>query len=187
MTRIMITGAGSGLNNGATFEPAARGYEVIALENYPQVRLLRYRPSARASALLHRKALDVTIEGDRRRAYDWDVDILVNGAGILEGGAVIDIPGENIRRQLEVNVVGPVRADAGHRPPHGQAETRQDRLRLVGRRHPDRTVLSASIAPRSTPCEAIAQTMAAELQEFGVQVATINPGPFLTGFNDAGS
>ena len=26
--------------------------------------------------------------------------------------------------------------------------------------------------------------MAYELQEFGIEVATINPGPFLTGFND---
>jgi short-subunit dehydrogenase len=28
--------------------------------------------------------------------------------------------------------------------------------------------------------------MSMELQEFGVQVAVINPGPYLTGFNDAG-
>jgi len=28
--------------------------------------------------------------------------------------------------------------------------------------------------------------MALELQEFGIEVATINPGPFLTGFNDRG-
>jgi NAD(P)-dependent dehydrogenase (short-subunit alcohol dehydrogenase family) len=34
--------------------------------------------------------------------------------------------------------------------------------------------------------EAIAQTMSLELQEFGIEVATINPGPFLTGFNDRG-
>jgi NAD(P)-dependent dehydrogenase (short-subunit alcohol dehydrogenase family) len=34
--------------------------------------------------------------------------------------------------------------------------------------------------------EAIAETMAMELQEFGVEVAVINPGPYLTGFNDAG-
>jgi short-subunit dehydrogenase len=34
--------------------------------------------------------------------------------------------------------------------------------------------------------EAIAETMSLELQEFGIQVATINPGPFLTGFNDRG-
>jgi NAD(P)-dependent dehydrogenase (short-subunit alcohol dehydrogenase family) len=34
--------------------------------------------------------------------------------------------------------------------------------------------------------EAIAETMSLELQEFGIEVATINPGPFLTGFNDRG-
>jgi NAD(P)-dependent dehydrogenase (short-subunit alcohol dehydrogenase family) len=34
--------------------------------------------------------------------------------------------------------------------------------------------------------EAIAETMSLELREFGVEVATINPGPFLTGFNDRG-
>lgn len=32
--------------------------------------------------------------------------------------------------------------------------------------------------------EAIAESMKDELQEFGVEVATMNPGPFLTGFND---
>ena len=32
--------------------------------------------------------------------------------------------------------------------------------------------------------EAIAKTMRKELEEFGVQVATINPGAFDTGFND---
>jgi len=28
--------------------------------------------------------------------------------------------------------------------------------------------------------------MSLELQEFGIEVATVNPGPFLTGFNDRG-
>jgi NAD(P)-dependent dehydrogenase (short-subunit alcohol dehydrogenase family) len=32
--------------------------------------------------------------------------------------------------------------------------------------------------------EAIAETMAYELQEYNIEVATVNPGPFLTGFND---
>jgi NAD(P)-dependent dehydrogenase (short-subunit alcohol dehydrogenase family) len=31
---------------------------------------------------------------------------------------------------------------------------------------------------------AVAEIMKLELQEFGIEVATINPGPFLTGFND---
>ena len=32
--------------------------------------------------------------------------------------------------------------------------------------------------------EAITQTMAMELKEFNIEVATTNPGPSLTGFND---
>jgi len=34
--------------------------------------------------------------------------------------------------------------------------------------------------------EALVETMSLELQEFGIEVATVNPGPFLTGFNDRG-
>lgn len=32
--------------------------------------------------------------------------------------------------------------------------------------------------------EAIAQTLKQELAELGIQVATINPGPYKTGFNN---
>lgn len=37
-----------------------------------------------------------------------DVDVLLNNAGISEGGAVVDLPAEVLRRQFEVNVFGPV-------------------------------------------------------------------------------
>ena len=43
-----------------------------------------------------------------------------------------------------------------------------------------------SISASKHAIEAIAETMSLELQEFGIEVATINPGPFLTGFNDRG-
>ena len=42
-----------------------------------------------------------------------------------------------------------------------------------------------SVTPRSASFFGIgAESMKDELQEFGVEVATMNPGPFLTGFND---
>jgi NAD(P)-dependent dehydrogenase (short-subunit alcohol dehydrogenase family) len=108
MTTVLITGAGSGLNNGAALELAERGYDVIAcVEIYPQVRALEIQAKERGVKLRIEK-IDVTKEGDRHRAMSWDVDVLVNGAGIIEGGAIVDIPGENMRRQFEVNVIGPV-------------------------------------------------------------------------------
>jgi NAD(P)-dependent dehydrogenase (short-subunit alcohol dehydrogenase family) len=105
MTTVLITGAGSGLNNGAAFELAKRGYDVIAcVEIYPQVRLLELQ-AKQSGVKLRIEKIDVTHEGDRRRAMSWDVDVLVNGAGIIEGGAIVDVPGANIRRQFEVNVI----------------------------------------------------------------------------------
>ena len=52
--------------------------------------------------------LDVTNEGDRSKALRWHVEILVNNAGVMEGGSVVDIPGANMRNQFEVNVIGPL-------------------------------------------------------------------------------
>ena len=185
MTKVMITGAGSGLNNGAALELAERGCDVIAcVENYPQFRALEIQAEERELPLRIEK-LDVTHEGDRRRAMSWDIDILVNGAGILEGGAVVDIPSENLRRQFEVNLFGPIALTQGV-------------ARKMAARRSGRIVFMSSVvgiltgpfvgayAASKHAIVAIAETMATELQEFGVEVAVINPGPFLTGFNDAG-
>jgi len=185
MTNIMITGAGSGLNNGAAIELARRGHDVIAcVENYPQHRALEIQAKEQGLALRIEK-LDVTHEGDRRRAASWDIDVLVNGAGIIEGGAMVDIPDENVRRQFEVNVFGPLQLTQGIA------------RKMVARRGGRIIFMSSVVGILSGPfvgaygaskhaIEGIAETMAMELQEFGVQVATINPGPYLTGFNDAG-
>ena len=185
MTRVMITGAGSGLNNGAALELARRGFEVIAcVENYPQLRAVEVQAEELELPLRIEK-LDVTRDADRRQAASWDVDILVNGAGILEGGAVVDIPSENFRRQFEVNLFGPV------------ALTQRIARKMAARRSGRIVFMSSVVGILTGPfvgayaaskhaIEAVAETLAMELQEFGVEVAVINPGPFLTGFNDAG-
>jgi NAD(P)-dependent dehydrogenase (short-subunit alcohol dehydrogenase family) len=185
MKTIMITGAGSGLNHGAALELAERGYDVIAcVEIYPQVRALELLAKERGVKLRIEK-IDVTKEGDRRRAMSWDVDVLVNGAGVIEGGAIVDVPGENMRRQFEVNVIGPVLLSQGIAK------------KMIKRRSGKIIFMSSVVGILSGPfvgiygaskhaLEAIADTMSMELQEFGVQVAVINPGPYLTGFNDAG-
>jgi len=184
MTTILITGAGSGLNNGAALLLAEQGHDVIAcVEIHPQARALQLQAKARGVKLRIEK-LDVTKEGDRRRAISWDVDVLVNGAGIAEGGAVIDIPAENVRRQFDVNVFGPLLLTQGI-------------ARKMVERRAGRIIFMSSVVGILTgpfvgtysaskhALEALAETMATELQEFGVSVATINPGPYLTGFNDA--
>jgi len=87
---------------------AEKGFDVIAtVEIWGQVQISKRQAAARGVTLKVEK-LDVTNEGDRKKALAWDIEILVNNAGVLEGGSVRDIPGANMRHQFEVNVTGPL-------------------------------------------------------------------------------
>ncbi len=185
MNAVLVTGAGSGFGQEVSFRLAEKGFKVIAaVEIYAQVQTLKREAAARGVTLQVEK-LDVTNEGDRRKAMAWNVEILVNNAGVLEGGSVIDIPGANIRHEFEVNVIGPLLLTQGIA--RQMVKRGEGRIIWVSSReglnvNPFTGIYSAS----KHALEAIAQTMSLELQEFGIEVATVNPGPFLTGFNDRG-
>ena len=94
-----------------------------------------------------------------------------------------DIPAENLRHQLEVNLVGPVLLTQGI-------------IKKMVAKGKGEIVFMSSVAGLTADpftgaysaskhaIEAVAEALGKELQEFGIEVATINPGPFLTGFND---
>src|SRR5262245_34447823 len=108
MKTVLITGAGTGFGHEVSMRLAEKGFDVIAaVEIYAQVQTLKREAAARGVRLKVEK-LDVTDEGDRKKALTWNVEILVNNAGVLEGGSVVDIPALNIRREFEVNVIGPL-------------------------------------------------------------------------------
>ena len=183
LNKVLITGAGTGFGYEVAMRLAQKGFEVVAgVEIYGQVQTLK-RQAAERGVTLQVEKLDVTNDGDRRKALDWGIEILVNNAGVGEGGATVDIPAENIRRGLEVNVTGPLLLTQGIAKQ--MAKSGRGRIVWVSSReglnvNPFTGLYSAS----KHAIEAIAETMKAELQEFGVEVATMNPGPFLTGFND---
>lgn len=183
MSTILITGAGTGFGKEIALRLAAQGHEVVAgVEIIAQVTALREAAAERGVELEVVK-LDVTDAGDRAQFADRDVDVLVNNAGVSEGGSTLDIPAARLERQFDVNVLGPVLL-----------------TQLVGRRMVRRgsgkIVFMSSVAGLTTDpftgaysaskhaVEAFADALNQELAEFGIQVATINPGPFLTGFND---
>ena len=87
---------------------AKKGFDVIAsVEIWAQKEAVE-RAAKERGVTLQVEKLDVTNEGDRKKALEWNIEILVNNAGVLEGGSVSDIPGSNMRHQFEVNVVGPL-------------------------------------------------------------------------------
>lgn len=150
---------------------------------------LRSRPSSdkppRGVSTCKSRSSTSPTPGDRKKALEWNVEILVNNAGLLEGGSVLDIPVVNMRREFEVNVVGPLLLTQGLAKQ--MVKRGEGRIVWVSSReglntNPFTGIYSAS----KHAVEAIAETMSLELQEFGIEVATVNPGPFLTGFNDRG-
>ncbi len=185
MNTVLITGAGTGFGLEAAFRLAEKGFHVIAaVEIYAQVQTVKREAAARGVSLQVEK-IDVTNDGDRRKALGWNVEILVNNAGVLEGGSVVDVPAANMRREFEVNVIGPLLLTQGI----AKQMARRGRGRVVwvsSREGLNVNPFTGIYSASKHAIEAIAQTMSAELQEFGVEVATVNPGPFLTGFNDRG-
>ena len=183
LKKVLITGAGSGFGQEVAVRLAERGFDVVAgVEIYSQVQTLKRQASARGVSLRVEK-LDVTNDGDRAKALDWNIEILVNNAGAGEGGSTLDIPGSNIRNSFEVNVTGPLLLTQGIAKQ--MVKRGEGRIIWVSSReglnvNPFTGLYSAA----KHAIEAIAESMKDELQEFKIEVATMNPGPFLTGFND---
>jgi NAD(P)-dependent dehydrogenase (short-subunit alcohol dehydrogenase family) len=175
---VMITGAGSGFGKGASLALAARGHQVIATtETEEQAKALR----AEAPELTVEK-LDIT-SADVSKAADWDIDVLVNNAGAGQTGPMADVPIDRVRRLFEVNVFGTL------------SITQHVLPRMIAK-GAGRVIIVSSIAgvvsgPAFGPysmtkhaLEAMGKAMRAELASQGIDVTLINPGPYLTGFND---
>jgi NAD(P)-dependent dehydrogenase (short-subunit alcohol dehydrogenase family) len=186
MTKILITGAGSGLGEGAAIGIARNGHQVIAAaQTWPQVTALRLKVEELGLSSLRVEKLDLLDPFDVRQACLWDFDILVNNAGIGEGGPIAEIPLDLVRRNFEVNFFAPL------------SFTQQIVKKWVASGTKGKVVFTSSMGGLFSPpgfaayastkhaIEAVAEAMQGELKPFGIQVQTINPGAYLTGFNEA--
>lgn len=183
---ILITGAGSGLGKGAALGLAKGGHTVIAtVQIWPQASDLMLAAQEEGVELEVAK-LDLLNKDDRNavfRKYADRLDILVNNAATGETGPIAEIPVDRIRREFDVNVFATL-------------EFTQPFARLFAEKRKGKILFVSSIAGFATfpflgpyvaskhALEAVAQMMQQEMENTGVQIATINPGPFRTGFND---
>lgn len=180
---IFITGAGSGLAKGTAFGLAKQGHKVIAsVETAPQVTALREEAESKGLVLEVFK-MDIKNPQDLAQMLNYDFDIFVANAAVNEGGPLSEVPLSNFRELFEVNVFSTL-------------EIAQIAARKFVDKGKGKIIFMSSMAgimatpyvgPYTTTkhaIEAIATTMQQELESYGVQVATINPGAFATGFND---
>ncbi len=175
---VLITGAGTGFGRGAALALAARGHHVIATtETEEQAVALR----AEAPQLQVEK-VDITTD-DVAKVAQWNVDVLINNAGFGQTGPLADVPEAIVRKVFDVNVFGTLRMT-------------QATLPQMVKRGTGRVIIVSSIAgvlagPAFGPysmskfaLEAMGKTLRGELFAQGIDVCLLNPGPYLTGFND---
>lgn len=182
---ILITGAGSGFGEGAAIGLARKGHQVIAgVQISPQVTALRRKADELKLSNLRVEKLDLLDPYDIKNALTWDIDILFNNAGIGECGPVSEIPIDLVRRNFETNLFAPLVLTQGFIRKWIEAKKKA------------KIVFTSSMGGLFTPpgyavyvstkhaIEAVAEAMQQELAPFGIKVQTINPGAYLTGFNE---
>ncbi|MGB3591434.1 MAG: SDR family oxidoreductase [Nonlabens sp.] len=185
MKTILITGAGSGLGLGTALGLAKAGHKVIAGVHVweQKSKLLKLAEQHEIADRLAIIKLDITDDMDCLNAYSYDIDILVNCAGVGRSGPVAEMPISLVREVMEINVFSTL-------------EFSQPIIRSMVERKSGKVVFVSSIAGLTTSpylgaynaskhaLESIAQSLRDELHEDSVAIATINPGPYETGFND---
>ncbi len=183
--RILVTGAATGFGRGVALGLARNGHEVIAgCQIWPQVWELRQAAKAENLSLQVIK-LDVLNSIDRAHALTLEIDTLFNNAGIMESGPMVEIPMEVFRSVFETNVFAAL-------------ELAQGFARTMVGRGAGRIVWTSSVAglvkvpfdgayaASKHAVEGICSAMHEELKPYGVEVVTVNPGAYRTGFNDTG-
>jgi NAD(P)-dependent dehydrogenase (short-subunit alcohol dehydrogenase family) len=183
--RVLITGAGSGFGEGAAIGLAQAGHDVIATTQiYPQVTALRNRAVELGLANLRVQKLDVLDPYDVAAALENEIDVLFSNAGIGEAGPVSEIPVELLRRNFETNVFAPL------------SLVQKFVRKWIDDGRPGKVVFTSSMGGLFTPAgfgpyvstkhalEALAEALEGELRPFNIKVQTVNPGAYLTGFNE---
>lgn len=193
---VVITGASSGIGEACALRLDALGYRVFAgVRRAEDAERLKQAGSDRLVPVM----LDVTDPATIRAAVGRVSEALgmeplvgiVNNAGIAVGGPLEFIPLDDLRRQLEINVVGPVAVAQAFLPLLRSGGGGGGRRR-VGRGSGGRIVQMGSVSglfaspflgPYSASkfaLEALSDALRVELRPWGIHVVVIEPGVIAT-------
>ena len=183
---VLITGASSGIGHATARRFAARGWRVWASMRQPERgEALRLEARERGWAL-ETPALDVTDDASVARATagllaatGGRIDLLVNNAGFYSLGACEDTTPDELRAQLETNVIGVHRVTRAVLP--AMRARRRGRVMVI-------SSLSGLVAlpalgayqASKFALEAWTETLRSEVRPFGIEVVMLEPGPFAT-------
>jgi NAD(P)-dependent dehydrogenase (short-subunit alcohol dehydrogenase family) len=174
---VLVTGASSGIGLTVTELLSSNGYLVYAgarkEEDLKRLEAMENVESVR---------LDVTVQADIDAAVKLiknkgrGLDGLVNNAGIASAGPLIEVPIAELESLFDVNVYGPYRVTQAFAPLLIESKGRIVNIGSVT------GIFSGSMSGiysmSKHAVEAYTDSLAAEMERFGVKVSVVEPGTY---------
>jgi NAD(P)-dependent dehydrogenase (short-subunit alcohol dehydrogenase family) len=185
MTRILITGSNSGFGKLAALSLARQGHHVIAtMRTVAKGGDLRSTADAEGLPIEIRR-LDVSDLASVAEGVGdpTDIDVVINNAGFEVSGALELVDDELWTRQLDTNVLGPMRVIRQVLPTwrnrgSGTIVNVSSIAGVVG------SPFGGAYSASKHALEAISEVLHFETSGFGIRVRLVEPGRFNTGFHD---
>jgi NAD(P)-dependent dehydrogenase (short-subunit alcohol dehydrogenase family) len=178
----LITGASTGIGRATTLRLARAGWTVLAgVRDAAAAEALRTAAEPAGAGRVVALMLDVTDSehaGAGAFAAAGRLDALINNAGIGVGGPLELIPVAELRRQLEVNVLGPIALTQAMLPALRSARGRIVFMSSIGGRVA--MAFTGPYAASKHALEAIGDALRVELRSSNIQVALVEPGSVAT-------
>jgi len=182
---VLVTGANSGIGLVTCLELAGAGWDVIGTARTADKADRLHQAAAEKDLTIRTVLLDVDDAASCERAVaeveelTGGLHALVNNAGYALAGAVEDLSDEQVRAQLETNVVAPMRLARLVLP--GMRERRTGRIvnvsSIAGRLS---TPLMGWYCASKHALEAVTDALRMEVEADGVSVSLVEPGMFAT-------
>lgn len=186
--RVLVTGAGSGIGRAVADRLAAAGHVVFgSVRDAERARALT-EAAREAGVGLTYLALDLSsarqVEAVAQQVLaDGGVDVLINNAGYGVFGAVEEVTADEVARQFEVNLLGPIQLTRLLLP---ALRRRGGRIIWIGSLAGRQSLaFQAHYSATKAGVAAMSDALRMELRPLGVQVTCVEPGDIATGFTDA--
>lgn len=180
---VLITGAASGIGKACTLKLDQLGFRVFAgVRKLEDGEALKQITSERLTPLLiditDTKTISAACETVAHLVAKQGLYGLVNNAGIAVGSPVEFIPLEDLRYQLEVNVIGQVAMTQTFLPLIRKTQGRIINIGSVAGR--SALPFAAAYCASKSALSAVNDSLRMELQPWGITVVLIEPGSIKT-------
>ncbi len=186
---VVVTGASTGIGRACALHLDDLGFRVFAgVRKQTDAEILQQKASDQLTPIF----IDVTktdtiasaVQTVSAGVGETGLNGLVNNAGIATGGPLEFLPIPELRRQLEINVIGQIAVTQAFLPLLRQgALQRQGAGRIINMSSISGRVAMPFIGPYAASkfsLEALTDSLRVELQPWGIEVISIQPGAIAT-------